>query len=124
MAAGMDNAIWANQCDNIANRDAHYATTGPEVWAQTNGSVNAFVAATGTSRVTANLEATPIEDACLIEIQEAVICVYRLLRDEGLFLGSSSGINVAAAVRVARELGPGHRYRPRFCMRWCPRGRR
>lgn len=161
MAAEMDNAIWANQFDNTANRDAHYATTGPEVWAQTNGSVNAFVAATGTggtlagvarylkersgqvrivladpsgsalyryvcagtlevmgdgsitegigtSRVTANLEGTPIDDAYLIEDQEAVTCVYRLLREEGLFLGSSSGINVAAAVRVARELGPGH----------------
>jgi cysteine synthase A len=62
----------------------------------------------GTSRVTANLEGTPIDDACLIEDQEAVTCVYRLLREEGLFLGSSSGINVAAAARVARELGPGH----------------
>ncbi|WP_341580877.1 cysteine synthase A [Marinobacter metalliresistant] len=161
MAGEMDNAIWANQFDNTANRDAHYATTGPEVWTQTNGSVDTFVAATGTggtlagvarylkersgrvrivladpsgsalyhyvrtgtlevmgdgsitegigtSRVTANLEGTPIDDACLIEDQEAVTCVYRLLREEGLFLGSSSGINVAAAVRVARELGPGH----------------
>lgn len=161
MAAEMDNAIWANQFDNTANRDGHYATTGPEIWNQTGGGVDAFVTATGTggtlagvarylkersgrvrivladpsgsalyryvctgtpevvgegsitegigtSRVTANLEGTPIDDACLIEDQEAVTLVYRLLREEGLFLGSSSGINVAAAVRLARELGPGH----------------
>ena len=161
MAEEMDNAIWANQFDNVANRDGHYLTTGPELWDDTDGGLDAFVAATGTggtlagvarylkeqspavrtvladpkgsalyryvktgqpevegegsitegigsSRVTANLEGTPIDDAWSIPDQEAVTMVYRLLHEEGLFLGSSCGINVAAAVRVARDLGPGH----------------
>ncbi|WP_163557221.1 cysteine synthase A [Halomonas sp. NO4] len=161
MAAERDNAIWANQFDNPANREAHYATTGPELWEQTDGQLDAFVAATGTggtlagvarylkeqrrdircvladptgsalyryvkagepevlgpgsitegigsSRVTANLEGTPIDDALQIDDQQAVTTVYRLLADEGLFLGSSSGINVAAALQVAEQLGPGH----------------
>ncbi|MCC5811026.1 MAG: cysteine synthase A [Ectothiorhodospiraceae bacterium] len=161
MAEDMDNAIWANQFDNTANRQAHYETTGPEIWAQTEGRIDAFVAATGTggtlagvarylkeqresvrcvladptgsalyayvttghpevmgsgsitegigsSRVTANLEGTPIDDAFMIEDQTAVTMVYRLLHEEGLFLGSSTGINVAAAVETARRMGPGH----------------
>jgi cysteine synthase A len=62
----------------------------------------------GTTRVTANLDGTPIDDAVQIDDQACVSMVYRLLREEGLFLGGSSGINVAAAVQVARELGPGH----------------
>ena len=62
----------------------------------------------GIARVTANLEGAPIDDAVLIEDPDTVRCVYRLLYEEGLFLGSTSGINVAAALRVARELGPGH----------------
>ncbi|TFH86832.1 cysteine synthase A [Billgrantia azerbaijanica] len=161
LAAEMDNAIWANQFDNLANRQAHYETTGPELWQQTGGRLDAFVAATGTggtlagvarylkeqrdsvhcvladptgsalyryvtsgepevlgpnsitegigsSRVTANLEGTPLDDALQIDDQQAVTTVYRLLAEEGLFLGSSSGINVAAALRVAEQLGPGH----------------
>ncbi len=161
MAEDMDNAIWANQFDNTANRQGHYETTGPEIWAQTDGRIDAFVAATGTggtlagvarylkeqresvrcvladpsgsalyayvttgrpevmgsgsitegigsSRVTANLEGTPIDDAFMIEDQAAVTMVYRLLREEGLFLGSSTGINVVAAVETARKMGPGH----------------
>jgi cysteine synthase A len=62
----------------------------------------------GTTRITANLEGTPIDDAVSIDDQTCVTMVYRLLREEGLFLGGSSGINVAAAVQVARDLGPGH----------------
>ncbi|MDI5987074.1 cysteine synthase A [Halomonas sp. M4R5S39] len=161
MAADMDNAIWANQFDNVANRQAHYETTGPEIWEQTGGHIDAFVAATGTggtlagvsrylkerrhavrciladpsgsglyryvttgqpevvggdsitegigsTRVTANLEGSPLDDALMIEDQEAVTTVYRLLHEEGLFLGSSSGLNMAAALHVARQLGPGH----------------
>ncbi|MFC3285228.1 cysteine synthase A [Litchfieldella rifensis] len=161
MAADLDNAIWANQFDNLANRQAHYETTGPELWIQTDGRIDAFVAATGTggtlagvarylkerrpeidciladptgsglyryvttgtpevvggnsitegigsSRVTANLAGTPIDDALMIEDQQAVTFVYRLLREEGLFLGSSSGINVAAAMQLAQRMGPGH----------------
>lgn len=161
LAASLPNAIWANQFDNTANRQAHIETTGPEIWQQTEGRVDAFVAASGTGgtfagiseylksrrrdvrcvladppgsslyeyvrsgtlkatgsssitegigigRVTANLKDAPIDDALHIEDSDTVRFVYRLLREEGLFLGSTSGINVAAAARLARDLGPGH----------------
>ena len=160
VAAETQNAIWANQFDNVVNRHAHYDTTGPEIWHDTGGRVDAFVCSTGTggtlagvarylkeqkpavrivladpmgsalysyiktgelnaegssitegigsSRVTANLEGTPIDDAMRIPDQECVTMVYHLLRHEGLFVGGSTGINVCAAVRLARELGPGH----------------
>lgn len=161
LAASLPNAIWSNQFDNTANRDAHFKTTGPEIWSQTNGRVDAFVAASGTGgtfagisdylksrsqkvrcvlvdppgsslysyvkngvlkatgsgsitegigigRVTANLATAKIDDSVHVEDPDTVSFVYRLLREEGLFLGSTSGINVAAAVRVARDLGPGH----------------
>lgn len=160
LAASLPNAIWANQFDNVANRQAHLETTGPEIWRDTAGGVDAFVCSTGTggtlagvarclkacnskvrtvladpqgsalfswvktgelkaegtsitegigtSRVTANLEGTPIDDAIQIDDRSCVDMVYRLLREEGLFVGGSSGINVAAAVQVARQLGPGH----------------
>ncbi len=161
MAQGMPGAIWANQFDNTANRRVHVATTGPEIWEQTAGSIDAFVSASGTGgtlagvaeylksrnpqvrtvladppgsalyefirngtlkatgsgsitegigigRVTANMKDAPIDTALHIEDTETVACVYRLLREEGLFVSSTSGVNVAAAIRVARELGPGH----------------
>ena len=161
LAAALPNAIWSNQFDNTANRDAHLRTTGPEIWRQTGGRVDAFVAASGTGgtfagvaaflksqraavrcvladppgsslyayvrsgtlqatgsgsitegigigRITANLRDAPVDDAVHVEDAETVRFVYRLLHEEGLFLGSTSGINVAAATRVARELGPGH----------------
>ena len=160
LAAEIPGAIWANQFDNLANRRAHYTTTGPEIWAQTGGRVDAWVAATGTggtyagvalylkechpgvqcvladpngsalyawvkggelvsegssitegignSRVTANLEGAPIDDAVRIDDQAALQTIYELLWQEGLFLGGSVGINVAAAVETARRLGPGH----------------
>ena len=161
LAEETDNAIWANQFDNTANRDAHYRTTGPELWQETEGRIDAFVAATGTggtlagvarylkersadvhivladppgsalyhwirhgelkpvgegsvtegigtSRVTKNLEDTPIDDALMPDDGESIAMMYRLLREEGLFLGGSSGLNVAAAVKVAQVLGPGH----------------
>jgi len=153
-------AVWANQFDNLANRRAHYRTTGPEIWQQTEGRVDAWVAATGTggtyagvalylkeqnpgircvladphgsalyswatngelasegnsvtegignSRVTANLEGAPIDDAVRIADPAALDTIYNLLWQEGLFLGGSVGINVAAAVETARRLGPGH----------------
>jgi cysteine synthase A len=157
----IDGAVWGNQFDNTANRDAHYATTGPEIWHATGGRIDAFTCATGTGgtlggvsrylkeqkpsvrcvladppgsslyewvrhgelrasgssavtegigigRVTANLEGAPLDDALRIEDPEILRTVQRLLRDEGLFLGGTSGVNVAAAVRVARELGPGN----------------
>jgi len=155
-----EGAIWANQFDNQANRKAHYETTGPEIWAQTEGSIDAFVSAVGTGgtiagvsrflkeqnpnikicladppgaalfnyyvngelrsegssitegigqgRITKNLEGTKIDKAYLIPDQETIDAMFRLTKEEGLFLGSSSGINVAAAIRLAKELGPGH----------------
>ena len=161
MAGEIKDAYWADQFDNVANRRAHVETTGPEIWEQTDGRIDAFVAASGTGgtlagvseylksksaavrtvladppgsalyefirhgalkatgtgsitegigigRVTANLQGAPIDDALHIEDSETVACVYQLLREEGLFVGSTSGINVAAATRVARQLGPGH----------------
>ena len=160
LAEQTENAIWSNQFDNLANRQAHYETTGPEIWRDTDGKIDAFVCATGTggtlagvsrylkernegvkivladphgsglysfvktgeikvegnsitegigsSRVTANLEGTAIDDAVRIDDKACVTMVYRLLREEGLYVGGSTGINVAAAVHVAREIGPGH----------------
>ena len=161
MAAELADAYWANQFDNTANRRAHVETTGPEIWEQTGGRIDAFVAASGTGgtlagvseylkakqpavrtvladppgsalyeyirngvlkatgtgsitegigigRVTANMQDAPIDDALHVEDAEAVSWVYRLLREEGLFVSATSGVNVAAATRVARQLGPGH----------------
>lgn len=160
LAQEMDNAVWANQFDNLANRRAHYETTGPEIWAQTEGKIDAWVTATGTggtyagtalflkeqnpkikcvladpmgsglysyvktgaiatsgnsvtegigsSRITANMEEAPADDAIQIEDPEALRVLYQLLYKEGLFMGGSVGINVAAAVKLAKELGPGH----------------
>lgn len=161
LAAETPGAIWANQFDNVANREGHYATTGPEILRDTDGRIDAFVAATGTGgtlggagrylkehaasvrivladpqgsslfnwvtsgdlkangpgsvtegigigRVTANLAGTPIDSATSIPDAEAVETVYRLLYRDGLLLGSASGVNVAAAARIARSLGPGH----------------
>ncbi len=157
----LPGAIWANQFDNTANRDAHFESTGPEIWADTDGKVDAFCAATGTGgtlagvarflkskssavrivlldppgsslyhyirdgelksdgassitegigtgRVTANLAGAPIDDAMRISDAEMLRTVYRLLREEGLLLGSTAGLNVAGALRLAKQLGPGH----------------
>jgi cysteine synthase A len=155
-----NGAYWANQFDNVANRQAHIETTGPEIWRQTDGKVDAFVAAVGTGgtlagvgialkernaevrivladpmgaalysyykhgvlqsegssitegigqgRITKNLEDAPIDDALRVSDAEALPVIFDLLVDEGLLLGGSSGINVAAAVKLARQLGPGH----------------
>lgn len=161
LAGELPDAIWANQFDNTANRRAHVETTGPEIWEQTAGRIDAFVAASGTGgtvagiseylksqsakvrtvladppgsalyeyvrngvvkatgtgsitegigigRVTANMQDAPIDDAVYIEDAATITQVYRLLHDEGLFVGSTTGINVAAAIQVARDLGPGH----------------
>ncbi|MBI1239409.1 MAG: cysteine synthase A [Alphaproteobacteria bacterium] len=153
-------AIWANQFDNVANRNGHIATTGPEIWQQTDGRVDGFICAVGTGgtlagvamalkernpkitigladphgaalysyyttgelkaegssitegigqgRITANLEGARIDRAYRIADFEAVERVFELLENEGLCLGGSSGINVAGAERLARDLGPGH----------------
>ena len=155
-----NGAIWANQFDNVANREAHIESTGPEIWQQTDGKVDGFVCAVGTGgtlagvgmalkarnknvrialadpmgaalysyyttgklksegssitegigqgRITKNLEDAPIDAAYQIPDSEAVPFIFDLLEHEGLCLGGSSGINVAGAVRLAKELGPGH----------------
>jgi cysteine synthase A len=160
LAQEMENAIWANQFDNLANRQAHYETTGAEIWQQTDGKVDAWVASTGTggtyagvamflkeqnpeikcivadpmgsglysyvktgeikpegnsitegignSRITANMEGAPIDDAIQIDDQECIRVIYQLLRKDGLFMGGSVGINVGAAVALAKQMGPGH----------------
>jgi cysteine synthase A len=154
-----DGAIFANQFDNTANRDAHIKTTGPEIWEQTEGKVDAFVSAVGTGgtlagvamalrernpditialadvpgaalfnyyttgelrsegssitegigqgRITANLEGLEIDHSFLIPDDETLNTIYSMIEDEGLALGTSSGVNVAGAIRLARELGPG-----------------
>lgn len=153
-------AVWANQFDNLANREGHRATTGPEIWQQTDGTLDAFTCACGTggtlagvalalkernpkvrivladpegsglygwvksndlsisgnsitegigqSRVPENLNGAPIDDAVRIPDPEALEQVFDLLIHEGLSVGGSAGINVAAAIRVAKEMGPGH----------------
>jgi cysteine synthase len=160
VAAELDNAIWANQFDNLANRRAHYETTAAEIWAQTGGKVDAWTCATGTggtyagvalflkdqnpniqcvladpmgsglysyfktgevtiegssitegignSRVTGNMEGVPVDDALQIHDRDAIQVIYQLLEKDGLFVGGSVGINVAAAVEIAKKMGPGH----------------
>ena len=153
-----NGAIWANQFDNVANRRAHIETTGPEIWSQTDGKVDGFVAAVGSGgtlagcaeylqpkgvkigladpmgaalhsfyttgtlasegssisegigqgRITANLEGFTPDHSYQVTDEEALPIVFDLLANEGLCLGGSSGINIAGAVKLARDLGPGH----------------
>jgi cysteine synthase len=155
-----NGAIWANQFDNVANRQGHIETTGPEIWNQTDGKLDGFVCSVGSGgtlagvamalkvrnsavrialadpmgaalysyyttgvlksegssitegigqgRITKNLEDAPIDTAYQIPDSEAVPIVFDLLEHEGLCVGGSSGINIAGAVRLAKELGPGH----------------
>ena len=152
-------AVFANQFDNVANRDVHVRTTGPEIWAQTEGNVDGFVSAVGTGgtlagtaialrerkpdvaiaiadvpgaalysyyttgelkaegssitegigqgRVTANLEGLSVNEAFFIEDQESLEITLGLIRDEGINVGLSTGVNVAGSIRLARKLGPG-----------------
>jgi cysteine synthase A len=154
------NAFWANQWDNTANREGHIISTGPEIWAQTNGKLDGFTCAIGTGgtlagvsiflksknkkiriaaadplgaamyswfkhgnlesegssitegigqgRLTKNIEGAPVDDAYQIPDSEALPIVFDLLKHEGLCLGGSSGINVAGAIRLAKDLGSGH----------------
>jgi cysteine synthase A len=152
-------AIWANQFDNVANREAHAVSTGPEIWAQTGGRVDGFISAVGSGgtlagvaqalreknsgvaigladphgaalyswytdgelksegssisegigqgRVTANLEGLTIDHAYRISDEEMLLAIYDMVEHEGLVMGGSTGINVAGAIRMARDLGPG-----------------
>ncbi|KAJ2555812.1 Cysteine synthase 1 [Coemansia sp. RSA 1878] len=164
-AESLDNAVWTNQFDNIANRQAHIETTGPEIWAQTNGKVDGFTCATGTGgtfagttrylkeisggrvksfaadppgsviysyiksrganiqrggssitegigqgRITANLQPDVhlVDDALKIPDEQTISMLYRLLDEEGIYLGASSALNVAAAYEMAKVMGPGN----------------
>jgi cysteine synthase len=154
-----NGAVWANQFDNVANRQAHIDSTGPEIWEQTGGKVDGFTCAVGTggtlagvgialkernkdvkiaisdpmgaslynyyahgalkaagnsitegigqSRITANLEGAPIDEAFQVEDEEMLPILFDLVREEGLCLGGSTGINIAGAIKLARKLGPG-----------------
>ncbi len=153
-----NGAIWANQFDNVANRQAHIETTGPEIWEQTNGKVDGFICACGSggtltgvamalqdkgvkmgladpdgaalysyyttgelkmegssisegigqARITKNLEGLKPDFCFNISDQEAIPIVFDLLQNEGLCMGGSTGVNIAGAIRMAREMGPGH----------------
>lgn len=154
-----NGALWANQFDNTANRDAHYQTTGPEIWNDTDGRIDGFTCAVGSggtlagvtlalkernpdircvladpmgaklyswvksgvletegasitegigqSRITANLEGVAFDDAYRVTDAEALPILFALTEEEGLCLGGSSGINIAGAIKLARDLGPG-----------------
>ena len=153
-------AVWANQFDNVANRQAHIEGTGPEIWRQTDGKVDAFICAIGSGgtlagvaqalrarnpavkigladpygaslfayytegelraegdsitegigqgRITANIEGLKVDHAYRISDEEMLLTIYDLLETEGLVMGGSSGVNVAGAIRLGKELGPGH----------------
>ncbi|HVI32908.1 cysteine synthase A [Phenylobacterium sp.] len=153
-------AVWANQFDNVANREAHLHGTGPEIWDQTDGKVDAFICAVGSGgtlagvaqalrarkpevaigladphgaalyayytdgelksegssisegigqgRITANLEGLKIDRAYRISDEEMLLAIYDLVEHEGLVMGGSTGVNVAGAIRMAKDLGPGH----------------
>ena len=155
-----NGAIWANQFDNVANRQAHIETTAPEIWEQLDGKIDGFVSAVGSGgtlagtamglrsknpkikialadvpgaalhsyyttgvlksegssitegigqgRITANLEGLTVDRSYLIPDAESIPIIFQLLLEEGLCLGSSSGVNIAGAIRLARDLGPGH----------------
>jgi cysteine synthase A len=155
-----NGAVWANQFDNVANREAHYQGTGPEIWAQTDGQVDAFICAVGSGgtlagvaqalrerkpdvqigladpygaalfayytdgelkaegtsisegigqgRITANLVGLKIDRPYRISDEEMLLAIYDLVEHEGLVMGGSTGINVAGAIRMAKDMGPGH----------------
>ncbi len=160
-ASDPNGALWANQWDNLANRDGHFRTTGPEIWEQTEGTVDGFICAMGTGgtlsgvglflkerskdvvigladpagaamyhlfkdgelrgsggdsitegigqgRITGNVEGAPVDNPYRIPDEEALPVIFDLLKEEGLCLGGSSGINVAGAIRLAEDMGPGH----------------
>lgn len=153
-------AVWANQFDNVANRQAHVEGTGPEIWRQTDGKVDAFISAVGSGgtlagvaqalrernpeirigmvdphgsalfryytqgelgsegssisegigqgRITANLEGLKVDRAYRVSDEEMLLAIFDLMEFEGLVMGGSTGVNVAGAIRMAKDLGPGH----------------
>ncbi len=155
-----NGVLYANQWENLANAEGHYRSTGPEIWRQTGGKVDAFCCAIGTGgtisgvgrylkeqsagychcradplgscmyhyfkhgelrsdgnsitegigqgRITANIGSAPVDDVFQIPDEEALPVIFDLLSEEGLCLGGSSGINVAGAIRLAQQMGPGH----------------
>lgn len=155
-----NGAVWANQFDNVANREAHVQTTGPEIWRQTDGKVDAFISAIGSGgtlagvaqalrerkpgvkigladphgaalyryytdgelkaegssisegigqgRITANIEGLTIDHAYRVSDEEMLLAIFDLMEFEGLVMGGSTGINVAGAIRMAKDMGPGH----------------
>ncbi len=155
-----EGAIWANQFDNVDNRQGHYDTTGPEIWRQTEGKIDGFICAVGSGgslagvaqylrelnpaitigladppgaalynyytngelkaegssitegigqgRITANLEGLNVDAPFQIPDEESLQIAFNLIIEEGLVLGSSSGVNVAGAIRLAQQMGPGH----------------
>lgn len=155
-----NGAVWANQFDNVANREAHVHGTGPEIWRQTDGKVDGFICAVGSGgtlagvaqalrernpkvkigladphgaslysyytdgelkaeggsisegigqgRITANLEGLAIDHAYRISDEEMLLAIFDLMEFEGLVMGGSTGVNVAGAIRMAKDLGPGH----------------
>jgi len=155
-----NGAVWANQFDNVANREAHVQGTGPEIWAQTDGKVDAFISAVGSGgtlagvaqalrarnpkvkigladphgaalysyytdgelkseggsisegigqgRITANLTDLKVDLAYRVSDEEMLLAIFDLMEFEGLVMGGSTGINVAGAIRMAQDLGPGH----------------
>ena len=159
-ASEPNGAIWANQFDNVANREAHVRGTGPEIWEQTGGKVDGFISAVGSGgtlagvaqalrernpkvkigladphgaalysyytdgelkaegtsisegigqgRITANLEGLDIDNAYRISDEEMLLAIFDLMEFEGLVMGGSTGINVAGAIRMAKDMGPGH----------------
>jgi len=159
-ASEPNGAVWANQFDNVANREAHVQGTGPEIWAQTDGKVDGFICAVGSGgtlagvaqalrerrpdvqigladphgaslyayftdgelkaegtsisegigqgRITANLEGLAIDRPYRISDEEMLLAIYDLVEHEGLVMGGSTGVNVAGAIRMARDMGPGH----------------
>ena len=152
--------LYANQWENLSNADGHYRSTGPEIWRQTNGTVDAFCCAIGTGgtisgvgrylkeqnpnivialtdplgscmfnhykhgelrsegnsitegigqgRITANIASAPVDDAFQVPDEEALPVIFDLLSEEGLCMGGSTGINVAGAIQLAKQMGPGH----------------
>src|SRR5215475_10295803 len=117
-----NGVLFADQWNNLDNRKAHYVSTGPEIWQQTGGKVDAFICSIGTGgtlaggsstegiglgRVTPVIDDLTVEHAYLIPDEEAMPVIFDLLEHEGLCLGGSSGINVAGAIRLAKDLGPG-----------------